>query len=411
MSRGDRMLLRKSQGWKWSLYVVAFAQLISASGFSLVFPFLPFYVESLGTRTHIGMEFWTGMVFSALGLTMMISSPLWGAVADRYGRKPMVIRAMLGGSAVMLLMSFARSAEELVLLRALQGMITGTAAATNAIVAAFTPRERVGYAMGVMQTAYWIGISLGPVAGGAVSDVAGYRALFLMASALLFIGGISVILGIHEDFVPVKAEGKRFLGFVREWYEVLRTPGIVSAFLVRFLGQGSKQLVLPFIPLFAKMLLSGHSNINTLTGLMMSLASAATVVTAIQMGKLGDRIGHKTVLSASLFLSALIYFPQGLSRTGIDLLVLQVLAGAAAGGFGSSLGALLARYVHKGQEGAVYGLDNSTVAASRAIAPMVGAGVASALGIRWVFVATGGVLLVAAIAAASFMPKDVPAEA
>jgi len=402
------MLIRKSRGWKWSLYVVAFAQLISATGFSLVFPFLPFYVEFLGTHTHIGIEFWSGMVFSALGLTMMISSPLWGAVADRYGRKPMVVRAMLGGSFIMLLLSFARSAEEVVALRALQGMITGTAAATNAIVAALTPRERVGYAMGVMQTAFWVGISLGPVIGGAVSDIAGYRILFLIASALLFVGGTSVVFGVHEEFVPTETKGHGVFGFAWEWYEVIKTPGIAASFAVRFLGQGSKQLVLPFIPLFAKMLLAGHSNINTLTGLMMSLASAATVLTAIQMGKLGDRIGHKTVLSASLLLSALVYFPQGLSRTGVDLLVLQVLAGAAAGGFGSSLGALLARYSRVGQEGAVYGLDNSTVAASRAIAPMVGAAVASAMGIRWVFVAAGVVLLAGAITAASIMPKDSP---
>ncbi len=404
------MLLRKSRGWKWSLYVVAFAQLVSAAGFSLVFPFLPFYVQVLGTHTHIGMEFWTGMVFSALGLTMMISSPFWGAAADRYGRKPMVVRAMLGGSFIMLLMSFARSAEELVTLRALQGLITGTVAATSAVTAALVPRERVGYAMGVLQTAYWIGISLGPVAGGAVSDAIGYRALFLMASSLLFVGGISVVLGIHEEFEPVESKGRGLFGFVREWYEVIRTPGIASAFLVRFLGQGSKQLVLPFIPLFAGMLLAGHSNVNTLTGLMMSLASAATVLTAIQFGNLGDRIGHKVVLSISLFLIAILYFPQGLARNGLDLLVLQVLAGAAAGGFASSMGALLARYARRGQEGAVYGLDNSTVALSRAITPMIGAAVASAMGIRWVFVAAGGVFLVAALTAATLMPRDAPSD-
>ncbi len=400
------MSSRTLQGWKRSLYIIAFAQLVSEFGFSLIFPFLPFYVEELGSKTHFGVEFWAGMVFSAQGLAMMIVSPLWGTVADRYGRKIMVERAMLGGAVVMLLMAFVQSAEELVILRTLQGFITGTVAATSAMVAALVPREHVGYAMGVMQTAFWIGIAMGPVIGGAISDAIGYRALFVLTSALLFIGGTSVLVGVKEEFHPVEAATRGMLSFVKEWQQVIRTPGVLSAYAVRFLNQTSRNILVPFIPLFAQMLLTGYSNINTITGVMISLSSAATVLTSIYAGRLGDRIGHRRVLAVSLLLGAIIYLPQGLVGSVWQLIFLQMLAGAAVGGIGPALNALLARYVRQGHEGAVYGLDNSTISASRAIAPMIGASIVAALSIRWLFAATAVVLLLSVFTVVSMMPDD-----
>ena len=90
------------------------AQLLTAVGFSVIFPFLSLYVTELGSRTALSVEFLAGAVFSAQAITMMIASPIWGAVADRYGRKLMVERAMFGGAVIMLLMGFVRSGEELV---------------------------------------------------------------------------------------------------------------------------------------------------------------------------------------------------------------------------------------------------------------------------------------------------------
>ncbi|MCK4976131.1 MAG: MFS transporter, partial [Anaerolineales bacterium] len=134
--------------WQRTLYIIFFAQLVTAVGFSSIFPFLPLYVESLGTVTNLSVEFLAGMVYSAQAFTMMIASPIWGALADRYGRKLMVERSMFGGSIIILLMAFVSSAEQLVFLRAIQGLITGTMAAASALVAATVPRQRLGFSMG-----------------------------------------------------------------------------------------------------------------------------------------------------------------------------------------------------------------------------------------------------------------------
>src|SRR5512147_666148 len=165
------------------------AQLLTAVGFSSIFPFFPSYVHQLGSSFGWNLDMLSGLVFSAQAFTMMIASPVWGAVADRYGRKLMVERAMFGGTLILLAMAFVTSAEQLVLLRAVQGLVTGTVAAANALVASVTPREHSGYGMGLLQVGQGGGVALGPVIGGWVADQFGYAAAFYIPSVLLLLGG------------------------------------------------------------------------------------------------------------------------------------------------------------------------------------------------------------------------------
>jgi DHA1 family multidrug resistance protein-like MFS transporter len=99
--------------WRRNLYVLFVVQILTTAGFSLVFPFLPLYIKELGVATGGSLEFWAGLVFSGQALTMMITSPLWGVVADRHGRKPMLLRATIGGAVLLTLMGFAQNAEQL----------------------------------------------------------------------------------------------------------------------------------------------------------------------------------------------------------------------------------------------------------------------------------------------------------
>ncbi|MCB0131778.1 MAG: MFS transporter, partial [Caldilineaceae bacterium] len=166
------------QSWRRNLAVLAMVQLLSTAGFSLIFPFLPLYVKELGIATRGSLEFWAGMVFSSQAVTMMISAPIWGAVADRYGRKLMLARATLGGAVLLTLMGLVQNAEQLVALRTVQGAVTGVAAAASALVAAQTPKEHSGAALGTLQMARWGGIAAGPVLGGVLGDLFGFRESF-----------------------------------------------------------------------------------------------------------------------------------------------------------------------------------------------------------------------------------------
>ena len=386
--------------WKRTLYIMFAAQVLSAVGFSTIFPFLPAYVTELGSTTGVSVAFWVAMVFSAQGFTMMLASPVWGAVADRYGRKLMVQRAMFGGAGIILLMAFARSAEELVLLRAVQGLITGVVAAANALVAASAPRERIGYAMGLLQVGLWSGVSVGPIIGGVLADAYGFRVAFFVTSALLFAGGVLVLLGVQEEFVPSERP-RRVSSYFADWKHVFLAPGVNPTFLIRFAAWLGRTMIVPFLPLFVASLIVDKSMVSTFTGLVIGVASAAGTLSAILLGRLGDRVGHKPVLIVSALAAALFYLPMSLVTAGWQLLILNALTGAAVGGVMPALSALLATYTEHGEEGAVYGLDNAVIAAARTVAPLAGAGVIVLFGVpgdpsnyRDIFVATGVMFLI-----------------
>jgi DHA1 family multidrug resistance protein-like MFS transporter len=391
--------------WRRTLYIMVFCQVITSIGFSSIFPFLPLYVKSLGSVTSLGTEVLSGLVFSSQALTMMIASPVWGALADHWGRKLMVERAMFGGAVLLGLMAFVRSAEELVLLRAIQGLITGTIGAANALVAALVPRERTGYAMGLLQVGLASGVGLGPIIGGAVADAFGYRAAFYVTSALLAVAGVIVAVGVKEHFVRPENTGGRLPGFWREWRHIFSTPGVLPTYTLRFMDSLARMAFIPILPLFALELLSEAERVNSFTGLAIGSAAAAAAVFSVFFGRLGDRTGQRRIVIACALAGFISFLLQAWAGSGWQVLLLQVLAGIADGGIVTGVSALLARYTQCGEEGAVYGLDNSINSGARAVAPMVGVSIAMWLGFRAVFGAISLLYLAAAFLALWGLPR------
>ena len=393
--------------WRRTLYIMVFTQTITGVGFSSIFPFLPLYVKSLGAVTSLGTDLLSGLVFSAQAFTMMIASPFWGALADRWGRKLMVERAMFGGAVILLLMAFVRSAEELVLLRTIQGLITGTIGAANALVASQVPRERTGYAMGLLQVGMGCGVGLGPVIGGALADAFGYQAAFYVTSALLAISGTIVFFGVEEKFVAPDAAGGRRPGLGSEWRHIFAAPGVLATYSLRFTDSLVRMLFIPILPLFALELIAEATGVNSFTGLVIGSAAAAAAVFAVVFGRLGDRIGHRWIVITCSLLGCGSFLLQSMATSAWYFLFLQVAAGIAHGGVITGVSALLARYTVCGEEGAVYGLDNSINAGARALAPMIGVSVAIWLGLRAVFSAAALLYLMAALLALRGLPHTV----
>lgn len=384
-------------GWQRTLVVLFLGQLFSAVGFSVIFPFLPLYVKDLGAVSGLSIELLAGLVFSAQAFTMMLASPIWGGLADRYGRKLMVERAMFGGAVILLLMAFVRSAEELVLLRAIQGLVTGTMSAANALAASVAPRRRIGFAMGLLQVGMGSGIALGPLLGGVIADAYGYAAAFYLTAALLFLAGVLIFWGVKEDFV--RQESERRVGLVGEWRQVLGTAGIPMVYSMRFLSQLGRMVIVPVAPLFIQTLLSDASRLNTFTGLVVGISSATTTLSAVYLGRLGDRLGHRRVVIGSALAAAVLYALQTFVATGWQLLVLQALVGVAMGGIIPAISALLASLSQADHAGAVYGLDNAIDAGGRSVAPLLGSLVAMSLNLRAVFAVTAVLFLLTGLLA------------
>jgi DHA1 family multidrug resistance protein-like MFS transporter len=303
-------------------------------------------------------------------------------------------------------MAFVQSAEQLVALRMAQGFITGVVGAANALVAATVPRERMGYAMGLMQVAVGIGLGVGPMIGGAVADAFGYDAAFFVTGAMLAVAGVIVVIGVEERFTARPATPGKRAGIWTDYRAIFRKPGIPTIYSLGFMNQLGRMIYVPVLPLFVLTLLDSPGQVNSFTGVMIGLSSAATALFSVFLGRRGDRLGHRRVFIASAAACALFFVLQSMALNSRQLLLTQIVTGIALGGVVPSISALLAQYTRIGQEGAVYGLNNSINSAARALGPMVGVAISGLLGLRAVFQSTALLYLATAVAAALLLPRS-----
>ena len=375
--------------WRRTLGFLVAAQFSSALGFSIIFPFLPLYLKELGSSSNLSIELLSGLVFSVPAATMAVASPFWGAVADRYGRKLMVVRAGCGGAVMVLLMGFVQTAEQLIFLRGVQGLITGVTSASSALAAAVTPRERTGYAMGLLQVGLWCGVSTGPLVGGVLSDLMGFQGTFVVTSILLLLSGLGVWFGVQEPFERSEQVQSGRFGFLEDWRRVLSNPQLDFTLLLRFLNASGRSVLEPVLPLFVLSLTTGSARVATSTGVVVGAASAASTVTAVYFGRLGDRTGHARVALACGIGAAVLYGSIIFAGNLWQLLVLYALTGACVGGLLPSLSAMLVENSQRGDEGCVYGIDNSVNSAGRTVGPVLGAACALWFSPRAPFLLTG----------------------
>jgi DHA1 family multidrug resistance protein-like MFS transporter len=392
--------------WKRNLYVIWVAELVAIAGFAVIFPFLPYYVQELGITGLHEVELWSGLIFSAQAVTMAIFAPIWGSVADRYGRKLMVQRAMFGGAVIIGAMGFVQNVQQLVILRLIQGMLTGTVPAATTLVASSAPRDRSGYALGLLQMAVWTGASLGPLLGGVLADTWGYRAAFLVTGSLLFLAGLTVWRFVEEDFKPpTRDQSDPESGF---WYGlrlVIQDHRLRSLFTIRAIVRAAARLTVPVLPLFIQSLAPSTTRIASLTGLISGVRAATGAIGAVTLGRASDRLGYRRVLLACAGGVALIYVPQFFVTNPWQLLVLQGLLGLVMSGVLASISALMANLAPEGHQGAVYGADASVVAMANAVGPMLGATVAATLGLRAPFLLAAGLFFLATGLAWALVPR------
>jgi DHA1 family multidrug resistance protein-like MFS transporter len=329
---------------------------------------------------------------------MAIFSPIWGSVADRYGRKLMVERAMFGGAVVMGAMGFVQNVQQLVVLLTLQGCLTGTIAAATTLVASSVPRQRAGHALGLLQVAVYSGASAGPLLGGLVADHFGYRAAFVVTGALLFLAGITVAIFVHEEFEPPHREaGSRRGDFWLGVKAVLHSRELLVALGIELMMRLGTKIMGPLLPLFVQTLVPGEARVASLVGLITGLGAATSAVGAILLGRASDRLGYRTVLLTCALGMAVVYVPQFFVTTPVQLLILQAVAGVVMGGGLATIGALLAKLSPEGRQGAVYGLAWSAVSAANGLGPMIGVAVAVGLGLRASFLLAAGIYGLAAL--------------
>lgn len=374
--------------WQRTLWTCCIAQLFSISAFSAVMPLMPFYIRDLGVEGEAQVTLWAGLAMAAGGLTLTIFSPIWGTLSDRFGRKIMLGRAMFGGAAVLFVMGLARNVYQFVALRALQGCLTGTMVAATTLVASVVPKQQLARSLSFVQTAMLTGTFLGPWMGGFIADRFGYRAPFHISGALLFVGGVLVVFGVRESFArPTERSGKR--RGLRKSFGVMGLAALLGVF---FFISFSRTFVYPIFPLFVEQIAVGYKPAG-ITGMAMGLMGLAAGISAIVVGRLSDRFGHRRLLIITTLMGGILSVPQALVRTLPQLLGLWIAKGFAAGGTAPAMSALIGGMVPAESYGRAYGFSHSAGSLGVAVGPLAGAVLSTHLGLRWPFAVMGLLLM------------------
>ncbi|KFC91408.1 multidrug efflux MFS transporter [Leclercia adecarboxylata] len=380
------------ESWKVNLISVWFGCFFTGLAISQILPFLPLYVSQLGVSSHEALSMWSGLTFSVTFLVSAIVSPMWGSLADRKGRKLMLLRASLGMAIAILLQAFATNVWQLFLLRALMGLTSGYIPNAMALVASQVPRERSGWAISTLSTAQISGVIGGPLMGGFLADHVGLRAVFLITAVLLVISFLVTLFLIKEGARPSVSKAERLSG--KAVFASLPYPWLmISLFVTTMVIQLCNGSVGPILALFIQSMAPESSNIAFLSGMIAAVPGISALMSAPRLGKLGDRIGTGRILMATLIVAVVLFFAMSFVTTPFQLGVLRFLLGFADGAMLPAVQTLLIKYSSDRVTGRIFGYNQSFMYLGNVAGPLMGAAVSAMAGFRWVFFATAIVIL------------------
>lgn len=285
--------------WKKNLRIIWAAQFIAMIAMSACLPFLPLFVRSLGITDLQQAQQWSGVISAGPFFLSIISVPFWGSLGDKYGRKLMIVRAIVGLALAMGLMGLAQNVWQLLFLRMLQGAISGFIASTLAFVSSTTPKQHSGYAIAILQSSVSAGPVVGSFVGGILSDAVGVRAVFLYVAIACLISAIIVTIFVHEEKSQQAANKNASL--MNNLRYVATMPTLRTLVLLIFLVQSSIVFFSPVLPFYIEQLGAPHNRLSTITGIFIGIGGLFSVTFASYWGKRSDRKGYgKTIRLAAL---------------------------------------------------------------------------------------------------------------
>jgi DHA1 family multidrug resistance protein-like MFS transporter len=377
--------------WRKNLYILWATQFLAMVGMNLVVPFLPFYIRELGVSDPQQLARWSGLVFAGPFFISFFAIPLWGALGDRYGRKAMVVRAIFGLALSQALIGLAQTPLQLLLFRMVQGGISGFIASSLALVSTITPRNRIGYALGFMQSSTGAGMVLGPFVGGLLADLIGYREIFFVTATLCFIGG--VVVWVHVKEVSRPDRGTRRFTVLDNLRLVAGDRRLRMIALTLVVGQMSILMIEPVFALFIESFRTDTQYISTLAGGIFSISGFTMVLSAPWWGKRNDRVGYKRNLAIGLAVVGIAYAGHLLVTDLVQLGFLRAFLGFARGGTLPALYSLVSLYAPPDRRGGIMAIASSMTILGNMLGPTIGGFVAGEFGIAASFVVNSILLI------------------
>lgn len=385
--------------WRRNFYAILAAEVLAVIAFNTSFPVIPLFLRYLGVTDPVRLNLWNGACATVVAVTLSVFAPLWGALSDSVGKRSMLLRAMVGGSIAMGLMAFVNRPWQLLVLRGIQGAISGTVAAATVLVANISPTEELGFTLGLLQTGIYVGASLGPAIGGVLADLLGYRANFFITGVLLMASAGIALKFVKPDKPTRTSMGPLWRRMLPDFSSVADSPGLIILLLVSAALQIANSTVNPIMPLYIHSISPDSARVATTTGVILGAGALSAALAAASLGRVSYKVGYERTLAFCLAGAVLVMIPQAFVRAPWQLLILRVFGGAMMGASEPSVNAMVALRSDRSRQGSVFGLTSAVNNAGASVGPMIGALAAAAFGYPAAFYSAAVILVACAIAA------------
>lgn len=375
--------------WRRNRYVIAFANFVCGMGFNLVWPFVPLMVRGLGVRENL--ETWVGYMLLVFYLVSFAVSPIWGGIADHYGRKLMVLRAMLGIGVAMLLMPLAETPLVFAALLMLIAVFNGFTPAGVSLLVANTPPQRIGSVVALAQTGGLVGQALGPAFGAAlIALFEPQHRLFWISAALMLGGGALVALQVGE--VKQLAAGPwrvRWIGGLRD---MLAAPRIGLLYLLNFLFMimwyGGVTVVTVFVIQILEVQGADAAEEAFWVGAAAMAMAVGTVIALPFWGRALDRIGPRRVLVYATIATVVTHLPLLVIETPLQVAIARAAFGMGAAAMPTAIVQLIRMHAPPGTDARAISYSTAFQFFAMGIAPFAAGLIGPVLGLRVYFALT-----------------------
>ena len=376
--------------WRRTLWSMVAVQFIMSMAVTVMSPIVPLFLPQIGVSAPGTIELWAGVLNAANFLLSALLAPVWGNLADRYGRKPMVLRASAGIAVVSALMAMVTGPWQLLALTLMMGVAGGFSSSAVALVAGQVPERRLGYALGWLSTAQMVGGLMGPVAGGALADLLdSYRATFVWTAVLASCGCLVTLLLVREVKPAGQGRRQRLRGRLGR---LLAIPGLASLLVIMLMTQVATRSVIPVVTLFVQDLTGPVAAVATLAGLAASVTGIGDVIASPFLGRRSDILGYRKVLLICLGGATLATMPMALAQNYWVFVAQRFALGLFIGGILPTTNALIGRLVPPEDHGLVFGTTATASLFGAFAGPLIGGSVAAFMGLRAVFAVTAVLL-------------------
>ncbi|MHC5372763.1 multidrug efflux MFS transporter [Enterococcus sp. LJL120] len=376
--------------WRKNLLISWIGCFFTGASFSLVMPFIPVYIEQLHTPAD-QVELFSGLAISVTAFAAAIFSPIWGNLADRRGRKMMMIRAAAGMTVSMGALAFVPDIYWLLAMRFLTGVLSGYIPNATAMIASQAPKEKSGWALGTLSTGAVAGSLIGPSLGGALAQWFGMSNVFIITGVVLAITTLLTVFLVKEDFQPLpKGE---MMSSKELFAKIDRKSILIGLFITTLILQLGVTSITPILTLYIRQLSGDMNNILFVSGLIVSIAGVSAMISSPILGRLGDRYGSHRVLLGGLILSFLCFVPMAFVTSPFQLGALRFLLGFSTGALMPSINTLIGKITPFEGVSRIYSYNTMFNNFGQVLGPLVGSTVASTLGYASVFLVTSAFVL------------------